>query len=31
MRVTLSDIQAARRTIAGHVLHTPMRDGRAME
>jgi len=24
MRVTLSDIEAARRTIAGHVLHTPM-------
>ena len=24
MRVTLSDIEVARRTIAGHVLHTPM-------
>src|ERR1700681_701069 len=24
MRVTLADIEAARRTIAGHVLHTPM-------
>jgi threonine dehydratase len=24
MRVTLADIAAARRTIAGHVLHTPM-------
>jgi threonine dehydratase len=24
MRVTLGDIEAARRTIAGHVLHTPM-------
>src|SRR6266849_5267266 len=24
MRVTISDIEAARRTIAGHLLHTPM-------
>jgi len=24
MRLTLGDIEAARRTIAGHVLHTPM-------
>jgi len=24
MKVTMSDIEAARRTIAGHVLHTPM-------
>jgi len=24
MRVTLADIEAARRTIAGHVLRTPM-------
>jgi threonine dehydratase len=24
MKVTISDIEAARRTIAGHVLHTPM-------